>query len=101
MTPAEEQISMNELANMMKSSFVEVKDGIMTLNDKFTINVEKIDKLNESMSKVSKKVETVSSENKSISDSVNKNKSDIDELIRQQNKFNSKYEEIIHWPTND
>ena len=44
---------------MIKSSFVEVKGDIKTLNDKFTIYVEKIDKLNEAMSEVSKKVEKV------------------------------------------
>ena len=92
------QISNNELAKMMTSltsQFTEVRVDIKTMNEKFTVNSEKIDKLNDSMTEIFQKVETVSIENKGISDEVKSNRSDIVEVIRQQNEYNTKCDEII------
>ena len=93
--PQEEQMSNNELAKVLTTEISKVRIEVKTLNEKFTINTEKIDQLKVTMTDISHRVETVSTENNTIRDSVKSNRSDIDEVIRQQNEFNQKHDEIM------
>ena len=93
--PLEEQMSINELAKMLTTQISEVRVDIKSLNEKFTVNSDKIDKLNQSMVEISQRVESISTENKNNSELVKANRIDIDEMIRKQNEFNVKQEEFV------
>ena len=91
----EEQMSNNELAKMLTTEISKVRMEVKILNEKFTTNTETIDKLKVTMTDITQRVDTVATENSTITDSVTRNRSDIDDVIKQQNEFNQKHDEII------
>ena len=88
-------MSNNELAKMLTTEISKVRMEVKILNEKFTTNAETIDKLKVTMTDITQRVDTVATENSTITDSVTRNRSDIDDVIKQQNEFNQKHDEII------